>query len=67
MARNKKTSESLCKFMGLVISILLKNGQFLTMQHYKAALNSFMRFLRILSAIQSSGVDESNAKILAAI
>ena len=67
MARNKKTSESLCKFMSLVISILLKKGRFLTMLHYMAALNSFMRFLRILRAIQSSGVDEANAKILAAI
>jgi len=44
MARNKKTSESLFQFMNLLIALLLKNGQYRTMQHYKATLNSYMRF-----------------------
>jgi len=44
MARNKKTSESLFTFMNLLIALLLKNGQYRTMQHYKATLNSYMRF-----------------------
>lgn len=44
MARNKKTSETLFQFMNLLISLLTKNGQYRTMQHYKATLNSFMRF-----------------------
>ena len=44
MARNKKTSESLFTFMNLLIALLLKNGQLRTMQHYKATLNSYMRF-----------------------
>ena len=44
MARNKKTSESLFQFMNLIIALLLKNGQYRTMQHYKATLNSYMRF-----------------------
>ena len=44
MARNKKTSESLFQFMNLLIALLLKNGQLRTMQHYKATLNSYMRF-----------------------
>lgn len=44
MARNKKTSESLFSFMNLLIALLLKNGQYRTMQHYKATLNSYMRF-----------------------
>ena len=44
MARNKKTTESLFQFMNLLIALLLKNGQYRTMQHYKATLNSYMRF-----------------------
>ena len=44
MARNKKTSESLFQFMNLLIALLLKNGQYRTMQHYKATLRSYMRF-----------------------
>ena len=44
MARNKKTSVSLFQFMNLLIALLLKNGQLRTMQHYKATLNSYMRF-----------------------
>ena len=44
MARNKRTSESLFTFMNLLIALLLKNGQYRTMQHYKATLNSYMRF-----------------------
>lgn len=44
MARNKKTSESLFQFMNLLIALLLKNGQLRTMQHYKATLNSYIRF-----------------------
>ena len=44
MARNKKTSESLFTFMNLLIALLLKNGQYRTMLHYKATLNSYMRF-----------------------
>ena len=44
MARNKKTSESLFSFMKRLIAMLLKNEQLRTMQHYKATLNSFMRF-----------------------
>ena len=44
MARNKKTSVSLFQFMNLLIALLLKNGQHRTMQHYRATLNSYMRF-----------------------
>ena len=44
MARNKKTSESLFKFMNLLIVLLMKNGQYRTMLHYKATLNSFKRY-----------------------
>lgn len=44
MARNKKTSESLFTFMNFLIALLLKNGQYRTMLHYKATLNSYMRF-----------------------
>ena len=44
MARNKKTSESLFKFMNLLIALLMKNGQYRTMLHYKATLNSFKRY-----------------------
>lgn len=44
MARNKKESESLVKLMNSLIAQLKKNGQHRTMQHYKATLNSFMRF-----------------------
>ena len=44
MARNKKTSETLFQFTNLLITLLAKNGQHRTMQHYKATLNSFMRY-----------------------
>lgn len=44
MARSKKTSESLFTFMNILITLLLKNGQLRTMLHYKATLNSYMRF-----------------------
>lgn len=44
MARNKKTSETLFQFTNLLITLLEKNGQHRTMQHYKATLNSFMRY-----------------------
>ena len=44
MARNKKSPESLFQFMNLLTDLLLKNGQLRTVQHYKAALNSYMRF-----------------------
>ena len=44
MARNKKTSESLFVFMSQLISLLMKNGQHRTMQHYKATQGSFRRF-----------------------
>lgn len=44
MARNKKPSESLFVFMNHLISLLMKNCQHRTMQHYKATLNSFKRF-----------------------
>ena len=44
MARNKKTSESLFVYMNHLISLLMKNGQYRTMQHYKATLGSFRRF-----------------------
>ena len=44
MARNKKSPESLFQFMNLITGQLLKNGQLRTMHHYKAALNSYMRF-----------------------
>ena len=44
MARSKKTSESLFSFMNILIALLLKNGQLRTMLHYKATLNSYMRF-----------------------
>ncbi len=40
----KKKSESLVKFMCLIISLLKANGQHRTSLHYQAALNSFMRF-----------------------
>ena len=45
MARNKKTSMTLFKFMNLLIALLMKNGQYRTMQHYKATLNSIKRYL----------------------
>ena len=44
MSRNKKTSESLFQFMNLLIALLMKNGQYRTMLHYKATLNSFKRY-----------------------
>lgn len=44
MARNKKTSGSLFTFMNFLIALLLKNGQYRTMQHYKATLNSYKRY-----------------------
>ena len=44
MSRNKKMSESLFQFMNLHIALLMKNGQYRTMLHYKATLNSFKRY-----------------------
>ena len=44
MARNKKTSESLVKFMNHLIAQMQRNGQHRTQKHYQATLNSFMRF-----------------------
>ena len=44
MSRNKKTSESLFQFMNHHIALLMKNGQYRTMLHYKATLNSFKRY-----------------------
>lgn len=44
MSRNKKTSESLFQFMNLLIALLLNNGQYRTMLHYQATLNSFKRY-----------------------
>ena len=44
MARNKKTSMTLFQFMNLLIALLMKNGQYRTMLHYKATLNSFKRY-----------------------
>ena len=44
MARNNKTSETLFQFMNHLITLLHQNGQHRTMQHYKATLNSFMRY-----------------------
>ena len=44
MSRSKKTSESLFQFMNLLIALLLKNGQYRTMLHYKATLHSFKRY-----------------------
>lgn len=36
---------TLFKFMNLLIVLLMKNGQYRTMQHYKATLNSIKRYL----------------------
>ena len=36
--------QTLFPFMNLLIALLLKNGQYRTMQHYKATLRSYMRF-----------------------
>ncbi len=44
MARRKQKSETLVTFMKRIITLLKKNGQHSTMQHYKATLNSLMRF-----------------------
>lgn len=44
MARNKQTSMTLFQFMNLLITLLAKNGQYRTMLHYKATLNSYKRF-----------------------
>lgn len=44
MARNKNTSMTLFQFMNLLITLLEKNGQYRTMLHYKATLNSYKRF-----------------------
>ena len=33
MASNKKTSMTLFQFMNLLIALLMKNGQYRTMQH----------------------------------
>ena len=44
MVRNKKTSETLFRFMNRLIALLKKNGQYRTMLHYQATLNSFRRY-----------------------
>ena len=44
MVRNKKTSETLFRFMNHLIALLKKNGQYRTMLHYQATLNSFRRY-----------------------
>ena len=44
MARNKKQSETLEKFMNRLIVQLQVNGQQRTMQHYQATLHSIMRY-----------------------
>lgn len=44
MTRNRKKQESLSYFMKHLIEQLTKDGQHRTMLHYKATLNSFMRF-----------------------
>ena len=44
MSRNKKMSESLLQFMNHHNALLMKNGQYRTMLHYKATLNSFKRY-----------------------
>lgn len=37
-------NQTLFTFMQFLIALLLKNGQYRTMQHYKATLRSYMRF-----------------------
>ena len=44
MVKNKKTSETLFRFMNHLIALLKKNGQYRTMLHYQATLNSFRRY-----------------------
>ena len=44
MVRNKKTSETLFGLMNRLIALLKKNGQYRTMLHYQATLNSFRRY-----------------------
>ena len=44
MVRNKKTSETLFRFINRLIALLKKNGQYRTMLHYQATLNSFKRY-----------------------
>lgn len=44
MGKRNKASVPLTKFMNSVIARLKANGQYRTMLHYRAALNSFMRF-----------------------
>lgn len=39
-----RKNQTLFQFMNFLIALLLKNGQYRTMQHYKATLNSYMRF-----------------------
>lgn len=39
-----KTSETLFRFMNHLIALLKKNGQYRTMLHYQATLNSFKRY-----------------------
>lgn len=44
MSRNRNTKETLSQFMNRLIAQQCKNGQHRTMQHYRATLNSYMRF-----------------------
>lgn len=44
MTIKKKAPESLFQFMDRLANKLMRNGQYRTMQHYRSALNSFMRF-----------------------
>lgn len=44
MSRNRNTKESLSQFMNRLIAQQRKNGQHRTMQHYRATLNSYVRF-----------------------
>ena len=46
MEKNKKTTETLVRFMTHIIDRLRANGQHQTMLHYRATLNSFLRFTR---------------------
>ena len=44
MARNKKATVSLVTFMNHIVAQLEQDGRRRTAQHYRAALNSFMRY-----------------------
>ena len=39
-----RKNQTLFTFMNFLIALSLKNGQYRTMQHYKATLQSYMRF-----------------------